>query len=177
MYNLKLQELFDKQKTLQYRNYGVALPDHLPGNLPMQVTGVVAELGEVLAANEAWKDWKKHPRAVDGSHLLDEVADLWHFIINLTLYSGYDALNVDDVNDMFIHGNNLKDDIKHVPIAVHHLIQNIGAVLDTPRLIYIKQVWRSLVDLTIALGYDFDVLYAAFIAKNKVNHIRQDNQY
>lgn len=175
--NKEFHEMFEKQKALQNRNYGVVLPMYVPDNLPMQVTGVVAELGEVLAANEHWKDWKKHPRPIDGSHLLDEVVDLWHFVINVTLYCGYDAVNIEDPIDTFIRHNGLKNSVSSVPLAVYHIIQSLGAMLDTPRRLQASILWQSLIDLTIALGYDFDAIYKAFLEKNKINHIRQDNQY
>lgn len=102
-----LQEMFEKQKVLQERLYNVELPAMMPEKLPMQVTAMVAELGEVLEEQQAWKDWKKNPKPVDQDNLDTEVADLWHFLINLSLYLGYGA---DDVIRVF----NKKNEANHV---------------------------------------------------------------
>ena len=89
-----LEYMFDLQKESQNKLYGVNLPDMLPERLPMHVTAAIVELGEVLHEQEAWKDWKKNPRPVVDYKLADEVADLWHFIINISLYLGMSAEDV-----------------------------------------------------------------------------------
>jgi dimeric dUTPase (all-alpha-NTP-PPase superfamily) len=103
----KLEHLFSLQKVFQERLYGVSLPHSLPEMIPMQVTSIVAELGEVLKENEKWKDWKSKPRQVDDEELLGEIADLWHFIINLSLYLGFDA---DDIYNSFVSKNEVNNE-------------------------------------------------------------------
>lgn len=89
-----LKQMFDRQKVLQKRLHGVDLPAMMPERLPMTVTSIISELGEILEEQQAWKDWKQNPKPVIKSNLDTEVADLWHFVINLTMYLGYDATEV-----------------------------------------------------------------------------------
>lgn len=112
-YKDRLEIMFEKQKVLQQRLNGSSLPKLLPNKIPITVTSIIAELGEILENCQHWKDWKKNPKEIDIDNLREEVSDLWHFVINLSLYLG--------IND--------------------------------------------------------NILFDEFIKKNKVNHIRQDNNY
>jgi len=111
----RLKDIFELQKNLQQRLFGDYLPqvNPCPEKYPITITSIIAELGEILENVQQWKDWKKNPKDINIKNLRMEIADLWHFIINLTLYSGMDS------ND----------------------------------------------------------LYNEFISKNKINHVRQDNEY
>lgn len=57
---------------------------------------IIAEMGEVLHAYQGWKDWRKQIPQVNREDLLEEVVDLWHFIINFTLYLGFSDKEVFD---------------------------------------------------------------------------------
>ncbi len=96
-------ELFNLQKKLQSRLCGgQELPKEMPEKIPMQVTALVGELGEILEENQKWKSWRKNPPEVDYDNLLVEIADAFHFLINIALYLGFDA---DDVYSKFINKN------------------------------------------------------------------------
>ncbi len=95
MFTDRLEEMFNKQKIMQKRIRNHELPKRMPERYPMEVASIIAELGELLEEDQAWKDWKKNPKP-PGDNMPVEVADLWHFIINLTLYMGYDAHDVYD---------------------------------------------------------------------------------
>lgn len=85
----KLDDMFEKQKSLQKKISGDILPSKMfPSKIPVQITAIIAELGEILELNEHWKTWKKNPKKYVENDLILEVADLWHFVINLTLYLG-----------------------------------------------------------------------------------------
>lgn len=98
----QLDFLFGLQKNLQRRIHGVDLPALMPNKIPITVTSIVAELGEILEDEQHWKDWRHDFPETDRTHLLMEVADLWHFVINLTLYLGFDS---QDVGEEFIAKN------------------------------------------------------------------------
>lgn len=89
-----LQIMFDRQKVLQRRLRDVDLPAMRPDLIPITVTSIVAELGEILEDEQHWKDWRKNPVDTDIAHMRMETADLWHFVINLTLYLGMDAQDI-----------------------------------------------------------------------------------
>ena len=102
----KLQKMFDKQKEFQKRLSNVTLPERRPDLIPMQITGLVSELGEVLGEYKEWKNWKKNFKPVDNRQLLDEVADVWTFLINITLCLGIDA---EELYAGFINKNNVNN--------------------------------------------------------------------
>jgi len=56
--------------------------------ISQDVTSIVAELGEILEHVQEWKHWRSNPPEVDHDHKEMEVADLWHFIIQLTIRLG-----------------------------------------------------------------------------------------
>ena len=84
--------MFGKQIELQKIISGDILPSKMfSSKIPVQITAIIAELGEILGLNERWKTWKKNPRKYTENDLVLEIADLWHFVINLTLYLGISA--------------------------------------------------------------------------------------
>lgn len=48
------------------------------------------ELHEVLGELN-WKPWKKNKKPVDQSKLLAEIADCWHFLLELTMLFNFEA--------------------------------------------------------------------------------------
>lgn len=91
---MSLDLLFNLQQKLQLRLRGDVLPTFMPERIPITVTSIVAELGEILEEAQAWKDWRKEPPKVDFDHLLEEYVDLVHFVINLGLYLGFSSFDV-----------------------------------------------------------------------------------
>ena len=95
-----LVQMFEKQKEFQKLLTGIELPKKDYTQLNYTMTALIAELGEVLQADKNWKNWKRTKDAnVDREALLDEVVDVYHFIINMTLYLGFDANDV--INKFF----------------------------------------------------------------------------
>jgi dimeric dUTPase (all-alpha-NTP-PPase superfamily) len=87
----KLDDMFYLCAKFQKRVFGHNLPAKISQRIPITVTSIIGELGEILEEEQSWKDWRKNPPTVNETALLFEVVDLWHFIINLTLYLGIDA--------------------------------------------------------------------------------------
>ena len=102
----KLDDIFDKQIHLQSRiHYGDRrLPDVQLDKIPMTVTSIVAELGEILHAQHGWKDYHQSTVPIRKKDLDLEVADLWHFVINLTMQLGYSA---EETYDCFLKKNKI----------------------------------------------------------------------
>jgi len=103
--NDKLDDLFELQKKFQARlskDKPENFPKEDPAKLPMTITSIVAELGEILENNQKWKDWRDNPPEIDKENQIEEIVDFWHFVINLTLYLGYDA---EEVYEKFIEKN------------------------------------------------------------------------
>ena len=97
-----LVQMFNKQKEFQKLLTGVELPKVDYTQLNYTMTALLAELGEVLQADKNWKNWKKTKTEVNREDLLDEIVDVYHVIINMTLYLGFDA---NDVINRFFEKN------------------------------------------------------------------------
>lgn len=104
----KLDTMFKLQKDFQLRVEDDVdkVPERRMDKIPMQVTGLVAEVGEILEEEQNWKSWRKNAPEIDEDNLKMEVIDAWKFLMNITLYLGYDA---DDVFEEFLD----KDEVNH----------------------------------------------------------------
>lgn len=97
-----LAHMFLLQRRLQHRLREDDLPEFMPDRIPITVTSIVAELGEILEEVQGWKDWRKEVPSVDREHLLEEYSDLMHFVINLGLYLGFSD---QDLSRKFVEKN------------------------------------------------------------------------
>jgi len=85
----KLSDMFERQLILQ---------DHLDVdiyNIEYQKDMVLASIDELMEALREipWKPWKKQQK-FNKEAFQEEIIDLWHFIINLTLSAEMDANKV-----------------------------------------------------------------------------------
>ena len=88
----RLKDMFDRCAYFSEKIFNHKVPSrNYPQKIPMHVTSIIAELGEILEEYQGWKDWRNNPPSVDEEHLIEEIADLWHFVIHLTLFLGYDS--------------------------------------------------------------------------------------
>ena len=79
----KLQDLFEMQSTLQ-RLIGSKIKTK--EFIRLTFIGIITEACEALEEIN-WKPWKQ-PQKVNTNKFKEEIVDLWHFVINLTLASG-----------------------------------------------------------------------------------------
>ena len=91
-----LECIFDQQKELQLLAGNGNLP-RLDGDLVAQFwLGMITELGEVLQVYKGWKPWKNSDNyTYEEQKVREELADVWHFLVNLTLSLGYSANDVE----------------------------------------------------------------------------------
>ena len=99
MADLKL--LFEAQKQLQNHIHGVTFPVAKvdPERLRESLLGIIGEVGEVMEASQEWKYHRTNKPQTDREHLIEEVADIWKYAINLVLYLGFDN---DDLVEAFM---------------------------------------------------------------------------
>jgi len=85
--NRKLDKLFMLQKLFQQRliNDG-KYPQTVDGQVGGLCTAIIHEAVE-LQRLTAWKWWKK-PQPIDYTKAREELADIWHFVIDLSLVLG-----------------------------------------------------------------------------------------
>lgn len=65
-----------------------------------QTLALFVETGEMIQETN-WKTWKK-PKKVNTPKLNEEIIDMWHFLINISLAAGLDS---GDVHFMFVKKN------------------------------------------------------------------------
>jgi dimeric dUTPase (all-alpha-NTP-PPase superfamily) len=99
----KLDEMFEMQKTLQIRlgNQPMLFDQR---NFELMYIGCITELCEMIE-NTAWKPWKKSA-VTNEENLKQEIIDLWHFVINITMCSG---VNPELLFKMFCEKNEINN--------------------------------------------------------------------
>lgn len=90
MSNDVMKEIFEFQKQYQKRIYNVDLPCKDVKLVKNFAMGIFTELGEALAIDKSWKDWRKNQKEVDEPKLREEIADMWNFLINFSLANNMD---------------------------------------------------------------------------------------
>ena len=93
MSKVSIDELFEKQKEFQKYLVNVDLPINDPEMMSYHILGLVGEIGEVMQAD---KRWKNNGRNVyyDKNEKLMEIADCFIFMINIVLFSGFEAEDI-----------------------------------------------------------------------------------
>lgn len=109
MSKYKLERLFDLQKEFQVLSGNGRFP-RLDGEFVATFAlGAFTELGEMLQEYKGWKPWKNSDcYTYNEDNVKKELADVWHFVINLTLALGYDS---DELYEMFgeVHNSLLEE--------------------------------------------------------------------
>ena len=93
MSNASFGDLFDLQAKFQERVTG-QLPCDSPANFEYHITAMVEELGEVLKADKRWKTHRNTTFIPDEK--LDELSDVFITVMNLCMWSGFDAEDILD---------------------------------------------------------------------------------
>lgn len=104
----KFAELYTRQKELQnkmvhdglYDNYvdyvtknTVQLPFDHPKVASYHIQQLISEIGEVLDADKRWKNMRNDK--YDKEAKLDEIADCFIVMLNIALFSGYSAEEIE----------------------------------------------------------------------------------
>lgn len=113
--------LFVKQKIFQsklvakgvYEDQGlskgeVKLPADLPKICSYQVQQLISEIGEVLEADKRWKSYRNG--RYDRAGKLDEIADCFIVLMNITMFSGFSANDILNAVESKIATNNERID-------------------------------------------------------------------
>lgn len=103
----KIKDIFNFQKKLQKGLYGIELPKYDIKLASKYAFGIFTELGEALAEDKSWKDWRKQKEEVNYNDLKEEIADVWIFLINYTLANNLDANDI--LEEIIKKQNKLKE--------------------------------------------------------------------
>lgn len=129
--------------------------------LEMAILDEVGELTHELKGDWCW--WKKTQAPVDEEKVLDELVDVWHFVLSYTYnYSDVIFTHIDWIVEKGI--NTCKKEGLACSLA------NIINAQYTDKLFY-------LISVSLWLGFDIEDVYQAYCEKNKVNYQRLKEGY
>lgn len=78
-----------------YGNIGnLIIPEDNQKLFSYHIQAMISELGEVLAADERWKNYRNVK--YDSKEKLEEIADCFLTMMNVAIYSGYQSYEVED---------------------------------------------------------------------------------
>ena len=180
---MNLTELFQIQKKLDER----IIKEHgLEGQdlLDKKILSLQVELGELAQEWRGFKFWSKdqEPRTKgwnphrDFNPLLEEYVDVLHFLLSIGNELEYDYVPKPDffptdLVNLFLQVNAETSNIYHF-LYIAELEKDHRVLLDT---------YQDLFDLFLMigqrLGFAEQEAIDAYLAKNKINHARQDNSY
>lgn len=153
-----LNDAIMKEKGLTFGN-GKFNPD----TLKRAIIDEVGELNHELKATWCW--WKNTQKPVDNLKVLEELVDVWHFVMSKHYLVDVPNGRQSDITILFLSGikTSREDELyRNDPVAA---FLELTYELD------------DLIALTFSLGFDIDDVYDMYITKNKINFERLKNGY
>lgn len=130
---------------------------------------IIDELGELTHELKGdWCWWKKTQKHVDRKRVLEELVDVYHFVMTSEMMRRYSSTDeeIDFVLNKYNFYISYFDEIKNE--RLDYLIGDISATCDK---------LGELLKLTKCLGFKFDEVYQEYLNKNKINYERLKNGY
>lgn len=157
--NEKINEMLEMQKALdEYitKNNGITKIEK--SRLQMALIDEIGELTHELKGDWCW--WKKTQKPVDRNKVLEELVDVWHFVLSYHNHFGGVLTRwlEKDYIEQIIYNMDVYDIISHM-------------ITENPRKLF------RCIELTYKLGFEIDDVYKAYIEKNKENYERQKRGY
>ena len=161
---LQLKELFEIQKSLNER----IIHEHNLDSANLRnkkFLALLVELGELANETRCFKYWSIKPPSPQ-TVILEEYVDCLHFILTIGLDNGYTEIKPDGTDD----DDDLATQFINLFLAVNELVsfssENSYQIL-----------MEDFYSLGRALGFTWDQVVDAYLAKNQINHQRQDVHY
>ena len=136
--------------------------------LNMAILDEVGELTHELKANWCW--WKKTQEPVDKAKVLEELIDVWHFVLSYTN-------NFNDGESMFDTETDEFDRGYKYYLSKTHFNKNALTNLYSELIDSWLEKLIILVVITEYLGFTIEQVYEAYCDKNKVNYQRLKEGY
>ncbi|MGQ4668614.1 dUTP diphosphatase [Metabacillus halosaccharovorans] len=162
---MNLEKLLEMQKVLDDR----IIEDHeLDGQdlFSNKILALKVELGELANEWQGFKHWKEDPQPKPG--MLEEFVDCLHFILSIGLELEF------NVTDHYIHSS----------FEMMDLIDHFDMIFDQISTVKLHQTidsYQNLIEFFLGLGerlgFTSQMIEAAYLMKNKVNHERQEQGY
>ena len=127
---------------------------------------IIDELGELTHELKGdWCWWKKTQKPVDRKRVLEELVDVYHFVMTWEMLDN-ENLKIEDLLFYYSYyisrfGNGVQGDL-------NDFINNVS--IENDKL-------EHLLDLTERLGFSFDEVYQEYLNKNMINYERLQNGY
>lgn len=159
----QLKEMFTMQKALNEAILKEFGKDSISeGKLMLAIVDELGELTHELKGDWCW--WKKTQPPVDGQRVLEELVDIWHFVMTWELFQ--DARGIDFIMkkyDFYINrfGTGITGSVGYFIVNVDYEFEKLPVLLD----------------LTERLGFSFDEVYQEYINKNRENYDRLARGY
>lgn len=162
----QLKEMFQMQRTLNeniLNEFGEEVMTE--EKLELAIIDELGELTHELKGNWCW--WKKTQKPVDRKRVLEELVDVYHFVMTYEMRYGYknnESIEVilnfyeDDIDEYYVR---LLLPLSH---AIREILDNNCKLTD-------------LLILSGLLGFTFDEIYQEYLNKNKINYERLKNGY
>lgn len=160
----QLKEMFTMQKALNENILNEFGEDSMTEEkLQLAIIDELGELTHELKGSWCW--WKKSQKPVDRKRVLEELVDVYHFVMTWEMYlkSRWGIDKILSYYDFYIKRfrKGLKGEL-WIPIS--------GVMDETDKL-------EPLFDLTEMLGFTFTEVYQEYLRKNKINYERLKNGY
>ena len=136
-------------------------------NLRMAILDEVGELTHELKGNWCW--WKKTQKPVDNEKVLEELVDVWHFVLS---YQNHFNRGEKGLCGFSIEKESVDNYLKRLRTEV---------VTFSSSLICLVRFKLTIISLLIAiteyLGFTIEQVYEAYCGKNKINYQRLKEGY
>lgn len=160
----QLKEMFQMQRTLNENILNEFGEEEMTEEkLELAIIDELGELTHELKGDWCW--WKKTQPPVNRKRVLEELVDVYHFVMTWEMLDN-ENLKIEDLLYYYSYyisrfGNGVQGDL-------NDFINNVS--IENDKLEY-------LLDLTERLGFSFDEVYQEYLNKNKINYERLKNGY
>lgn len=168
LWSERTARLFEMQARLDAlicESNGIQIIEHNSEHL----LATIVELAEVAQEEQSFKYWKKN-KAVDRAKLLEELADVMHFIISRGVQNGIRRISsVDTVAEY--KGDTVAEQILYIVELLLTDREKESSTTHYPTL------FKAFVNLSEMFGFTWDELSDEYVRKNNVNLARQNQNY
>ena len=160
----QLKEMFQMQRTLNKSILDEFGEESMTEEkLELAIIDELGELTHELKGDWCW--WKKTQAPVNRQRVLEELVDVYHFVMTWEMLDN-ENLKIEDL--LYYYSYYISRFGNGVPGDLNDFINNVS--IENDKLQY-------LLDLTERLGFSFDEVYQEYLNKNKINYERLKNGY
>lgn len=163
----QLKEMFQMQRALN-KNILDEFGEEVMTEEKLELA-IIDELGELVHELKGdWCWWKKTQPSVDRKRVLEELVDVYHFVMTSEMMKRYSSTDeeIDFILNKYNYYISYFDEIKNERLDC--LIGDISVICDK---------LGELLKLTKCLGFKFDEVYQEYLNKNMINYERLQNGY